>query len=80
MAAARMQKPQVILLDIGMPRMEGLEVTRQFHEMPETQDSLIVAVTGLGREEDRERTQQAGFDHHLVKPITLAQVVKLAAG
>jgi CheY-like chemotaxis protein len=77
MAAARAHIPQVILLDIGMPRMNGLKVARQFREMSETQDSLIVAVTGHGREEDRERTKEAGFDHHLVKPVSPEQILEL---
>jgi CheY-like chemotaxis protein len=51
-----------------MPRMDGLRVARQLREQSETQDSLIVAITGFGREEDRERTKEAGFDLHLVKP------------
>jgi len=77
MAAARAHKPEAILLDIGMPRMDGLKVARQFREQPETKDCLIVAVTGHGGEEDRERTKQAGFDHHLVKPVKPEQILEL---
>ena len=76
-AVARTQKPHVIFLDVAMPKMDGLKVARQLREQRETQDSLIVAVTGFGREEDRERSTQAGFDHHLVKPVETKQILEL---
>ena len=76
-AVSRTQKPHVVLLDIAMPKMDGLKVVRQLRGQPETQDSLIVAVTGFGREDDRERTKEAGFDHHLVKPVSPNQILEL---
>jgi signal transduction histidine kinase/CheY-like chemotaxis protein len=61
--------PDVVLLDLGMPEMDGLEVARRLRQTPATASTLLVAVTGWGQEADRRRTQQAGFDHHLVKPV-----------
>ena len=72
-----MPKPHVIFLDIAMPKMDGLKVARQLREKPETQAALIVAVTGFGRDDDRERTQQAGFDFHLVKPVQPKAILEL---
>jgi len=63
--------PQVCLLDIGLPDMDGAELARRLRAMPETAGALLVAVTGYGQENDRARTREAGFDHHLVKPIDL---------
>jgi PAS domain S-box-containing protein len=61
-------RPQVILLDIGMPGMDGYEVARRLREDPRLKPVLLVAMTGWGQEEDRRRSFLAGFDHHLVKP------------
>jgi signal transduction histidine kinase/CheY-like chemotaxis protein len=63
--------PQVCLLDIGLPDMDGAELARRLRAQPETANALLVAVTGYGQESDRARTRDAGFDHHLVKPIDL---------
>ncbi|HYD49581.1 MAG TPA: hybrid sensor histidine kinase/response regulator, partial [Terriglobales bacterium] len=63
--------PRVILLDIGLPEMDGFEVARQLRRDPATAEALIIAVTGYGTERDRRRGREAGFDHHLVKPIDL---------
>jgi CheY-like chemotaxis protein len=60
-----------------MPRMDGLKVARQLREQPETKNFLIVAVTGFGREEDRERTKQAGFDPHFIKPVESKGILEL---
>lgn len=76
-AAARELKPHVVLLDIAMPRMDGFKVARHLREQPETQDVMIVAVTGFGRDEDRERAKQAGFDLHLTKPADPKQILDL---
>jgi CheY-like chemotaxis protein len=72
-------QPEVILLDLGLPGMDGYAVARQLRARPETQNVLLIAVTGYGREEDRARTQAAGFDHHLVKPIDLEELTTLLA-
>ena len=61
--------PDAVVLDIGLPGMDGYEVARRLRARPETAGALIVAVTGYGQKEDRERSRAAGFDHHLVKPI-----------
>ena len=62
-------RPDIVLLDIGMPKMNGYDVCRHIRQQPWGQDTLLVAVTGWGQEEDRRRTEAAGFDHHLVKPV-----------
>jgi signal transduction histidine kinase len=63
------KRPDVILLDIGMPGMNGYEVARQLRAQGEFADTLLVAITGYGRASDVKQTQLAGFDHHLVKPV-----------
>jgi signal transduction histidine kinase/ActR/RegA family two-component response regulator len=73
-------EPEVVLLDIGLPGMDGLEVARRVRARGGAHRPLLVAVTGLGRDEDRQRSADAGFDHHLVKPIDLASLEALLAG
>ncbi|MBS0201261.1 MAG: response regulator [Planctomycetes bacterium] len=63
--------PQMIFLDIGMPKMDGCEVARQIRENPELKNVRLVAVTGWGQHEDMRRTMEAGFDHHLTKPTDM---------
>jgi signal transduction histidine kinase len=65
---ARTYQPEVVLLDIGLPRMDGYEVARRLREEPATEHALLVALTGWGQAEDRRRSREAGFDHHLTKP------------
>ncbi len=72
-------RPEVILLDIGLPGMDGNEVARRLRERPGTEDSLVVALTGWGQESDIERSRAAGFDHHLVKPANPEAIVELLA-
>ncbi len=62
-------RPQLVLLDIGMPRLDGYETARRLRERPWAQALLLFALTGWGQEEDRERAHKAGFDRHLVKPV-----------
>lgn len=69
--------PQVILLDIGLPDIDGFQVARRLRQMAQTRDSLLVAVTGYGQAEDRKASAAAGFDHHLVKPVNLRQLEDL---
>jgi two-component system CheB/CheR fusion protein len=72
-AALEMAKtfhPNIILLDIGLPGLDGYEVAQRLRKQPEFSRALLVAVTGYGQEEDRRRSREAGFNHHLVKPIT----------
>jgi CheY-like chemotaxis protein len=61
-------RPDVVLLDLGMPRLDGYETVRRARQQPWSRDSMIVALTGWGQPEDHRRVQEAGFDHHLVKP------------
>jgi two-component system CheB/CheR fusion protein len=67
--AARL-RPDVVLLDIGMPGISGYEVAEQLRKSPLLRDTLLVAMTGYGRDEDRRRALAAGFDHHLTKPVS----------
>lgn len=64
-------RPQVVLLDLGMPRMDGFEVVRRLRAADDGRVAAVVALTGWGQEHDRERTRAAGFDHHLTKPVDL---------
>jgi CheY-like chemotaxis protein len=63
--------PAVVLLDLGMPGMNGLEVARRMREDPQCRQMTLVALTGWGQREDRRRTHEAGFDYHLVKPADM---------
>jgi PAS domain S-box-containing protein len=72
--------PDAVVLDIGLPGIDGYEVARRLRVRPETAKALIVAVTGYGQKEDRERSRAAGFDHHLVKPIESDALLTLLGG
>ena len=71
--------PQVVLLDIGLPRMSGLEVARRLRELPGTRDSLLIALTGYNLAEERDASRLAGFDRHLLKPIDLEELKSVIA-
>ncbi|MBW8880639.1 MAG: response regulator, partial [Asticcacaulis sp.] len=71
LAAAAEHRPDVVLLDIGMPGMDGYEVCRQLRAMPGFDKTLVIAQTGWGQESDRRRAFDAGFDHHITKPVSL---------
>lgn len=79
-AAAAQFRPDVVLLDIGMPKLNGNEACRRIRELPWQRQPIIIAQTGWGQEGDRQRTQDAGFDHHLVKPVEISELLKLLAG
>jgi PAS domain S-box-containing protein len=66
---AEQYRPEVVLLDLGMPKMNGYETCRRIREAPWGRDMTLIAQTGWGAPEDRRRTRDAGFDHHVVKPI-----------
>ena len=68
---AQRHRPDVILLDIGLPVMDGYEVARRCREQKDLDRTMLVAMTGYGKEEDRRRSQEAGFNIHLVKPVNL---------
>jgi PAS domain S-box-containing protein len=72
--------PEVVLLDLGMPKLDGYETVRQIAGRPWARLSLLVAVTGWGREADRQRAQEAGFHRHLVKPVDLEALGELIEG
>jgi PAS domain S-box-containing protein len=74
---AQAQRPRAVFLDIGMPRMSGLDAARKIREQPWGRDMLLVALSGWGQEDDRRRSKEAGFDHHFVKPIDLDALVQL---
>ncbi|MDY7576680.1 response regulator [Actimicrobium sp. CCI2.3] len=67
----------VVLLDIGLPGLTGLEVAQRIRQLPALKDLVLVALTGYGQDSDRERTREAGFDHHLVKPADFDAVLKI---
>ena len=68
-AAVQAAKPELVLCDLGLPGMDGVEVCRVVRGLPLGAQPIMVALTGWGREDDRKRTSDAGFDHHLVKPV-----------
>jgi CheY-like chemotaxis protein/two-component sensor histidine kinase len=67
--AARAEPPDVVLLDVGLPGMDGCELARRLRAEPSTTKAILVALTGYGRDEDRQQTRDAGCDRHLVKPV-----------
>lgn len=77
---AQAYQPEVVLLDIGLPKMNGYDACRAMRAQPWGKHALIVAVTGWGQDEDRRRSKEAGFDVHLVKPVDHTALVKLLAG
>ena len=70
-------KPDVVLLDIGMPGMDGYEVAHRIRANPANRGLSLIALTGWGQDEDRRRSEAAGFDHHLVKPADIEQLRRL---
>jgi PAS domain S-box-containing protein len=79
LAAAEQFRPEVVLLDIGMPKMNGLDAARRIREQPWGRDMLLIALTGWGQDSDRHRTHVAGFDAHLVKPVDHAALMRVVA-
>jgi two-component system CheB/CheR fusion protein len=75
--AARRFAPDLVLLDIGLPRMDGYEVARQLRASADFQTTTLVAITGYGDAEDRERSAAAGFNEHIVKPVDLETLKRL---
>jgi PAS domain S-box-containing protein len=76
---ARAHRPEVVLLDIGLPGMDGYEVARALRAEECCKDSVIIAVSGYGQPEDIRRTKEAGFDHHMVKPVDYDALMSLFA-
>jgi CheY-like chemotaxis protein/two-component sensor histidine kinase len=77
--AAQTFHPDVILLDIGLPKLNGLDVCRRIRQQPWGQRIVMVALTGWGQEDDRRKSQEAGFNHHMVKPLDYNELMKLLA-
>lgn len=73
-------RPDVILLDIGLPKLNGYEACRRIRQQPWSKKIVLIAVTGWGQDKDRSRTHEAGFDHHLVKPVDPQELMSLLAG
>ena len=78
-AEAQKHQPDVILLDLGMPKLNGYDACRRIREQPWSSDAVLIALTGWGQVEDKRRTEEAGFDAHLVKPVDLAVLEHLLA-
>jgi CheY-like chemotaxis protein len=72
-------RPQVVLLDLGMPGVNGYEAARRIRALPEGEKVMLIAQTGWSQPEDRQRSKDAGFDHHVVKPIPAGALEKLLA-
>lgn len=72
-------RPDVVLMDIGMPKLNGFDAARQIRKRPWGKSTFLVAVTGWGGEEDKRQATAAGFDHHLLKPVELGKLEKLLA-
>lgn len=77
---AGMEKPNVCLLDIGLPEMNGNELAKQIRKIPGMDGAVLIALTGYGQDDDRVKTRNAGFDHHFVKPIETAELASVLAG
>jgi len=81
LAEAEIFQPAIVLLDLGLPDLDGYEVARRIRALPCGGKLLLVAISGWGRDEDREQSKHAGFDHHLIKPVdpdVLIQIVREA--
>jgi CheY-like chemotaxis protein len=74
---AKKSKPEIVLLDIGLPGMDGYQVAAHLRREEAVKDVTLIAISGYGQEEDRRLAKEAGFDHHLVKPIASDDLIKL---
>jgi len=79
LGAAATFRPDTVLLDIGLPGTDGYEVAQKLRESEVTRNTMLIAVTGYGQPADRLRTAEAGFDHHLTKPVDLEVLMRLLA-
>ena len=79
--AVERERPDVVLLDIGLPQMDGHDVCREIRKAPWGRTMRVIALTGWGQEDDRRKSREAGFDAHLVKPVDFEKLLaQLAAG
>jgi CheY-like chemotaxis protein len=72
-------RPDIVILDIGLPGMSGFELAQALRARSETKEALLIALTGYGSDEDQQRSRDAGFDHHLVKPVQFDALEALIA-
>jgi CheY-like chemotaxis protein len=77
LALAKTYRPEVVLLDIGLPKMDGYEIARRIRADAALRDTMLVAVTGYGQMHDRARASASGFHHHLVKPVEYSRLQTL---
>ena len=77
--AAERFRPEVVLLDIGLPQLNGYDAARRIREQPWGKTMMLIALTGWGQEEDRRQSKDAGFDAHLVKPVDYGALMELLA-
>jgi CheY-like chemotaxis protein len=77
--AAKQWRPDIVLCDLGLPEMDGYEVASVLRQDPATTAARLIAVSGYGRDEDRQRSGAAGFDLHLTKPVDPAELQRLLA-
>ena len=77
--AAQSYDPDVLLLDIGLPNLDGYEVARRLRQEENAHRSLIIAISGYGQEEDVRRSREAGIDHYLIKPVDIGTISSLIA-
>jgi len=78
--AAERFRPDLVLLDIGIPKLNGYDACRRIRNQPWGKDMVVVAVTGYGQESDIRSSREAGFDHHLIKPVDFRSIAKVLAG
>ena len=71
-------KPDVVLLDVGMPRMNGFDACKQIRSLPDAESIVMIAVTGWGKDDVRERADESGFDAILVKPAAVQDILSVA--
>jgi len=69
---ARTVRPEALILDIGLPDMDGYELSRRLHGTPETRDAMYIALTGYGQAHDKVLAKAAGFEHYFVKPVDMS--------
>jgi CheY-like chemotaxis protein len=74
---ATAEKPDICMLDIGLPEMDGNELARRLRGQPDTANAVLIAVTGYGHAQDMAKSKAAGFDHHLVKPVDATKLLAL---
>jgi CheY-like chemotaxis protein len=79
LALAKEAAPDVLLLDIGLPDIDGYQLARRIRALPQTAHATLIALTGYGQDADRKRSIAAGFDHHLTKPVDVAALLRLLA-